>query len=308
MTNARLRIALIAAVAALLLLAGPAAARVQRPSQYARITRPVAAAPAVSTPPAAPPPVVAAPGEKPDPQETESDRPVRARPPVKTKSSSQPPSQPGTGAGSPSPESTLGPAGSLRLTGSSAVALTFDDGPDPVNTPKILDLLAQHGVKATFCLVGFKARDHPDLVKRIAEEGHTFCNHSWQHLLNLASRPVDYINWDLSHTNEVIRSIVPGAKIPYFRAPGGNFTRNLVTMAHGYGMQSIYWKVDPWDWNHKGLSDGAHIARVIADVQRNTVPGAIVLSHDNGQPDTIEAYKTLIPWLKARFTLAALPT
>src|SRR4029453_13329030 len=216
MTYARLRIALTAAVGVLLLLAGPATARVQRPSQYARTTTPVATAHVPATSPAAPP-AVAAPDRqqeqrKQQDQDDEPDRPVRAHP-VRSK----PAGGPSAGPGSPSPDAgRFGPAGSLKYTGSAAVALPFDAGP-ALNTPRILDLLKQHGVKATFCLVGFRARDHPDLVRRIAAEGHTFCNHSWQHLLNLASRPVDYINWDLSHTNEVIRSIVPGAKIPYFR-------------------------------------------------------------------------------------------
>ena len=199
-------------------------------------------------------------------------------------------------------------AGALRRTGTGAVALTFDDGPDPVQTPLLLDLLKEQGVKATFCMVGFRARDHPDLVRRIAAEGHTLCNHSWQHLTNLAKRPVNYIKWDLESTNDAIRAAVPDAKIAYFRAPGGNFTPELVALAKQYGMTSIYWQVDPRDWDHKkDPSDPAHVARVVANVQRYTKPGSIVLSHDNGQPDTIEAYRTLLPWLKERFELAPLP-
>jgi peptidoglycan-N-acetylglucosamine deacetylase len=188
-----------------------------------------------------------------------------------------------------------------------AVALTFDDGPDPVQTPRILDLLAASGVKATFCLVGFRARDYPDLVRRIAAEGHTLCNHSWQHLFDLARRPADYIRADLMRTNETIRAAVPGAKIAYFRAPGGNFTPGLVAHARGLGMAPIYWEVDTRDWEHRGASDQAHIDRVIAVVRKYTRPGSIVLSHDNRQPTTIEAYRWLLPWLKERFRLVALP-
>jgi len=93
-----------------------------------------------------------------------------------------------------------------------------------------------------------------------------------------------------------------------FRAPGGNFTEKLVGTAWSEGMASLYWQVDPRDWDHKkDPSDPAHIARVVASVQRYTKPGSIVLSHDNGQPDTIEAYRTLLPWLKERFELAPLP-
>jgi peptidoglycan/xylan/chitin deacetylase (PgdA/CDA1 family) len=217
-----------------------------------------------------------------------------------------------SGPASPSASRSARPdpvAGALRRTGSAAVALTFDDGPDPVQTPLLLDLLKEHGVKATFCMVGFRVRDHPDLVRRIAAEGHTLCNHSWQHLLNLAKRDPEYIRHDLANTNNAIRAAVPDAKIAYFRAPGGNFTPDLVAIVREFGMTSIYWHVDPRDWDHKkDPSDPAHIARVVAAVQRYTRPGSIVLSHDNAQPDTILAYRELLPWLKSRFQLEPMPT
>lgn len=198
--------------------------------------------------------------------------------------------------------------GALRRTGTEAVALTFDDGPDPQNTPAILDLLKQQEVKATFCLVGFRARDNPDLVRRIVAEGHTLCNHSWQHLIDLAKRPPGEIRDDLKRTNEAIRAAVPNAKIAYFRAPGGNFTKDLVRLAKQMGMTSIYWQVDPRDWEHKKEESApAHVDRLIHDIKRDTRPGAIVLSHDNKQPTTIEAYKALLPWLKDRFLLVPLP-
>jgi peptidoglycan/xylan/chitin deacetylase (PgdA/CDA1 family) len=197
--------------------------------------------------------------------------------------------------------------GALRRTGTDAVALTFDDGPDPQNTPAILDLLKQNEIKATFCLVGFRARDNPDLVRRIAADGHTLCNHSWQHLIDLAKKQPDEIRDDLNRTNEAIRAAVPDARIPYFRAPGGNFTRDLVRLAKQMGMTSIYWQVDPRDWEHKKEESApVHVERLIRDIKRDTRPGAIVLSHDNKQPTTIEAYKVLLPWLKERFQLTAL--
>jgi peptidoglycan-N-acetylglucosamine deacetylase len=218
------------------------------------------------------------------------------------------PSGPASASASPpvkQPQYT--PTGALRRTGTDAVALTFDDGPDPVNTPLILDLLKEQGVKATFCLVGFRARDNPDLVRRIAAEGHTLCNHSWQHDIQLAKKEPDQIRDDLRRTNEAIRAAVPGVRIPYFRAPGGNFTRDLVRLTRQLGMTSIYWQVDPRDWEHKKEESApAHVERLIHDIKRDTRPGAIVLSHDNRQPTTIEAYKVLLPWLKERFQLVAL--
>ena len=201
-----------------------------------------------------------------------------------------------------------GPGGSVVKTGSPAVALTFDDGPDPINTPKILDQLKQCGVKATFCLVGFRARDNPAMVARIAAEGHTLCNHSWQHLFDLAKRDDTYIRRDLQKTNDAIHKAAPGAKISYFRAPGGNFTGKLVSIAQDLGMKSIYWHVDPRDWESSKYGKGTPMVNhVIAAVERDVRPGSIILSHDNGKPDTITAYRTLLPWLKARYTLIGLP-
>jgi peptidoglycan/xylan/chitin deacetylase (PgdA/CDA1 family) len=198
----------------------------------------------------------------------------------------------------------------MAHTGSTAVALTFDDGPDPVNTPKILEVLRANGVKATFCLVGFRVRDHPELVRQIVAGGHTLCNHSWQHLTDLAKRDQTYIDWDLQHTNDMIHAAV-GNDVPikYFRAPGGNFTADLVAKGRSMGMAPIYWDVDPQDWNHSNdANDAAHIARVIAEVKRQVRQGSIILSHDNVQPDTIVAYQTLVPLLKQHFTLIPLPT
>ncbi|MEV4414265.1 polysaccharide deacetylase family protein [Catellatospora sp. NPDC049609] len=201
-----------------------------------------------------------------------------------------------------------GPGGSVVKTGTAAVALTFDDGPDPINTPKILDQLKQCGVKATFCLVGFRARDNPAMVARIAAEGHTLCNHSWQHLFDLAKRDESYIRRDLQKTNDAIHKAAPGARISYFRAPGGNFTGKLVSIAQSMGMKSIYWHVDPRDWENSKYGRGTSMVNhVIAAVERDVRPGSIILSHDNGKPDTIAAYRTLLPWLKARYTLIGLP-
>nr|WP_296064678.1 polysaccharide deacetylase family protein [uncultured Actinoplanes sp.] len=198
----------------------------------------------------------------------------------------------------------LGPGHSLRTTGSKTVALTFDDGPDPVQTPKILALLQQSDIKATFCLVGEQVRKHPEIVRQIVAAGHTLCNHTWSHSLTIGKDKPEKIKADLERTNQAILAAVPDVKIPFFRAPGGNFTERLVAVADQAGMASIYWEVDPRDWEHDpGETDGKHTDRVIAEVRKHVRPGSIVLSHDFNQPDTIAAYEKLLPWLKANFTL-----
>ncbi|RSM47706.1 polysaccharide deacetylase family protein [Actinoplanes sp. ATCC 53533] len=192
----------------------------------------------------------------------------------------------------------------MRTTGSAAVALTFDDGPDPVQTPKILELLAENQVKATFCLVGDQVRRHPEIVRQIAAAGHTLCNHTWDHSLTIGRTKPAKIQADLRRTNDAIRAAVPGAQIPFFRAPGGNFTDALVQTAYADGMISLYWEVDPRDWEHAaGEDDASHVEKIVKGVQKDVRPGAIVLSHDFNQPDTILAYEQLLPWLKERFEL-----
>lgn len=200
-----------------------------------------------------------------------------------------------------------GPAGSLTRTGLPGVALTFDDGPDPVQTPRLLDLLKRERVKATFCVVGQNVAAYPGLVRRIAAEGHTLCNHTWNHSLTLGKKKRSVIRADLRRTNDAIRRAVPKARIKYMRAPGGNFTPAFVSVAGKMGMKSIYWQVDPRDWEHKrGESGAAHEKKVVRTVQKHVGKGAIVLSHDYRQPGTIAAYRKLIPWLRARYRLIAL--
>ncbi|WP_213011341.1 polysaccharide deacetylase family protein [Paractinoplanes toevensis] len=207
----------------------------------------------------------------------------------------------------PAAHKPSGPAGSRMTTGTKAVALTFDDGPDPAQTPRILKLLAQNHTKATFCLVGKNVQKHPELVRKIVAGGHTLCNHTWSHDLKLGKKSPAKIKADLARTNAAIRKAAPNAKIRYFRAPGGNFTPGVVAVAKQLGMTSLYWRVDPRDWDHpKNETHAQHRARVIARVERNTHAGAIVLSHDYAQPDTISAYRKLLPWLRKRYKLVAL--
>jgi peptidoglycan/xylan/chitin deacetylase (PgdA/CDA1 family) len=199
-------------------------------------------------------------------------------------------------------------SGAKTTTGTKAVALTFDDGPDPIQTPKILALLAQQQVKATFCLIGANAQKHPDMVRKIVAGGHTLCNHTWNHSPTVGNEPLATMKADLQRTSDAIHNAAPEAKIKYFRAPGGNFTAPLVATAKQMGMASLYWKVDPRDWDHpKGETHAQHQQKVIWRVSHYTHDGAIVLSHDFAQPDTIAAYRKIIPALKKKYKLVALP-
>jgi peptidoglycan-N-acetylglucosamine deacetylase len=195
-----------------------------------------------------------------------------------------------------------GPSGSLRTTGSAAVALTFDDGPGGY-TPAVLDLLAQYHIKATFCLIGRQVAAYAQIVRRIVAEGHTLCNHTWDHDLLLRTRAPDRIRAELQRTNDAIHAVVPDAQIKYFRNPGGEYSPETVAVAASLGMTSLYWNVDPSDWRKPGIGP------IIGNVLGHTGPGAIVLMHDGGgdRSETLAALRVILPNLVRRYQLIPLP-
>jgi peptidoglycan/xylan/chitin deacetylase (PgdA/CDA1 family) len=194
--------------------------------------------------------------------------------------------------------------GAHVTTGTPRVALTFDDGPDPRYTPQVLAALREHHVKATFCVVGENAQDHPDLIQAIVADGHTLCNHSWHHDVTLGKRSPDVIRADLERTNEAIRAAVPNAPIVWYRQPGGAWTRPVVSVAQQLGMSPLHWAVDPSDWEAPGA--GKITAAVLTQVE----PGSVVLLHDAGgdRQGTVDALARILPDLTSRFELEALPT
>jgi peptidoglycan/xylan/chitin deacetylase (PgdA/CDA1 family) len=202
----------------------------------------------------------------------------------------------------PVSRANTGPAGSRRLTGKRAVALTFDDGPNPQWTPLVLDLLRGAGVKATFCVIGTQVQQYPELVARIVREGHTLCNHTWHHEMDLGTKSKATIRANLRLTNHAIQAAAPGAKVPFFRHPGGNFTTAAVEVARTMGMASLDWDVDPRDWDQQ---DAVLIRSRVLDAVR---PGSIVLMHDGGadRHATYAALPVIISTLKQRFGITQL--
>ncbi|GIJ49999.1 hydrolase [Virgisporangium aliadipatigenens] len=222
-------------------------------------------------------------------------------------------------SGSPSPSTSSSPSsnvstppdGILKNTGSQTeVSLTFDDGPDPSYTPKILELLRNNGAKATFCLVGVQVQQFPDLVRQIVAEGHTLCNHTWKHDLKLGTRGEQAIRADLQRTNDAILAAVPGAQIKYFRHPGGMWTPTAIKVAQAMGMTCAGWEVDTDDWNVAKYPAGEHMKQHVLSTLRNSVkPGSIVLAHDAGgdRRGTMAAYEIALPELKSKYQLVGLP-
>ncbi len=177
------------------------------------------------------------------------------------------------------------------------IALTFDDGPDPEDTPFILDLLAQYHVKATFFVVGKKVDMYPELAKREVLEGHEIANHTYNHM---------YINKRMSEASiykEILKAEqsiynTTGFKPTLFRPPGGFYSENAIYVLQkaGYKMIMWSWHQDSKDWNRPG------VARIVSSVVQKTRNGDIVLLHDyvEGKTQTIEALKQILPQLIAK--------
>jgi peptidoglycan-N-acetylglucosamine deacetylase len=211
---------------------------------------------------------------------------------------------PSPSASKPGPKTTRSPlpAGLRRTTGTRGVALTFDDGPDPAWTPKVLEQLRRHQVTATFCVVGTRVRKHPGLVARIVREGHQLCNHSWRHDVDLGDRPRAEIHADLDRTTRAIRAAVPGAKVPFYRQPGGRWTPEVVAVARELGMTPLHWNVDPRDWAKPPA------ATIVARVRDGLRPGSVVLLHDGGgnRAATVAACAGVIAESKRRYGVTKL--
>ncbi|MCF2527114.1 polysaccharide deacetylase family protein [Yinghuangia soli] len=161
--------------------------------------------------------------------------------------------------------------------GGKAVALTIDDGPDPRSTPQMLDLLKQHNAKATFCMLGPAAKAHPDLVKRVAAEGHRLCNHSMSHNVRQSSESEDYNRNEIVEANRLIQEAAgPDAKIWYYRAPGGDFKPWIRDIAAENGLRPLGWNVDSDDWKRDGT------AAIVDRLKQQIKPGRVALLHDGG--------------------------
>jgi len=202
-----------------------------------------------------------------------------------------------SGSATPVPTMTP-PTGTPKITYSQChvdgpyIAMTFDDGPNPKNTPKLLDLLAAKHIKATFFVVGECATDYPAIMKRIVAEGHEIGNHSWDHP-NFGKSSDAKIRSQVQRTNDVILAET-GIKPTLLRPPYGSMTPKQRQWVHDeFGYNIILWDVDPNDWKEPGVNVVAQ--RIIS----GTRPGSIILSHDIHAP-TIEAMPMVFDALLAK--------
>ncbi|NUU23934.1 MAG: polysaccharide deacetylase family protein [Streptomycetaceae bacterium] len=176
------------------------------------------------------------------------------------------------------------------------VALTFDDGPSTEWTPQVLALLDQYGAKATFCVVGQQARAYPAVLRKVVAKGHRLCDHSENHDERIARLPEAELRIQIGGARDAVLAALPGVEIPWFRAPGGSWSRLIRTTAASYGMKPLGWSVDSRDWERGGVD------KIIANVKRELRPGGVILMHDGGgdRRQSVAALRKLLPWLIAQ--------
>jgi peptidoglycan/xylan/chitin deacetylase (PgdA/CDA1 family) len=153
------------------------------------------------------------------------------------------------------------------------IALTFDDGPHATLTPKLLDILKEKGIKATFFVLGECVAANPEVLQRAAAEGHEIGNHSWDHKALTKSGGAGVAS-EINQTNAAIESAT-GRKPTLVRPPYGATNATITKrLNEEFGLKVIMWDVDPLDWKNR---NSAHVQE---EILKATKPGSIVLAHD----------------------------
>ncbi len=175
-----------------------------------------------------------------------------------------------------------------------SIALTLDDGPHPKWTPRILDLLAEEEVRATFFIVGEQVKRHPRLTRRIADAGHQICNHTETHPMSIGSLSRKRVRAEIVDAHDRIADAT-GVVPRYFRSPGGVWSRTILDLTAENDMLPVDWAVDPRDWARPGV-------RSIRKALLKGKDGEILLCHDGGgdRSQTLKALQEVIPKLKRR--------
>lgn len=174
------------------------------------------------------------------------------------------------------------------------VALTFDDGPDPVYTPQILDVLAKYNVKVTFMIIGDQAKKHPEIIKLIISQGHELGNHTISHP-EAPKFTREELEKQVSDNHALLQKIT-GKKIHFFRPPYGYFDVAFFMTCQQQGVNVVLWSIVPRDWEKP---DASIITKRVLD---QIEPGSIVLLHDGGgdRSQTVAALPGILDGLQKR--------
>jgi peptidoglycan/xylan/chitin deacetylase (PgdA/CDA1 family) len=176
-------------------------------------------------------------------------------------------------------------------TGRRVIALTIDDGPDPLTTPALLKVLAAKNARATFFLLGENAARYPDLAAAVAAAGHELGSHGYGHRFPNKLPPHELFA-DLEKAEEAIGAA--GVRPTLYRPPGGGYNDAMVDALARRGYTTVLWSVDPRDWERRSA------AQTAATVVKRAAPGAIVLLHEGEcAAHTPEAVGMIIDRLRA---------
>lgn len=168
------------------------------------------------------------------------------------------------------------------------VALTYDDGPTPGVTDRILTQLAKYDMRATFFVIGNKVRAYKSLARDLVAAGHEIANHTYTHP-NLAKLSATRVQDEIRKCQDTIIDVT--GKVPiWFRPPYGSFkkTQNPIPQKKDLGI--AYWSVDTRDWAKPGVN------KIVGTIKKNTKPGSIILLHDL-HSQTADANPGLVKWL-----------
>lgn len=175
-----------------------------------------------------------------------------------------------------------------------AIALTIDDGPHPVWTPKILRLLDKYHVPAMFCMIGNQVLGHENIARMVTAAGHQLANHTWSHPTSLAKKPGELVYGEITRAQAKIQKTT--GRVPkFFRSPGGDWSPTVLKQTAAAGLLPLDWTNDPKDWARPGAGKIEHTMLAAR-------PGQILLCHDGGgdRSQTYSALKVVLPQLKAR--------
>ena len=164
------------------------------------------------------------------------------------------------------------PVVSRAVPGTKGVALTFDDGPDPLTTPALLDLLSQYGVSATFFIAGEKAAAHPDLIREILARGHAIGNHTYSHGFLKLVRGGKHLWEEIRKTQEILHNL--GITAYVFRPPAGIVTPHLRGILGELGLCLVNFSCRSFDGGNR------RIGNLSKRIMKKVGPGDIVLLHD----------------------------
>jgi len=173
------------------------------------------------------------------------------------------------------------------------VALTFDDGPDQVITPAIIDILATHNVKGNFFFLGSRIKEHPDVVKDAFNQGNLVLSHSYNHVV-LTKLGKEAVRKEIQDTGEAIKSVI-GKEPAILRTPYGDTNAQVAAISKQEGYSIVLWSIDTLDWSQKEAQN------IVNNVIANVRNGDIILMHsDSDKVETKKALPLLIDELQKR--------